>query len=258
MIPKVIHYCWFGGNELPIAVKKCIESWKKYCPDYEIRCWNENDFDYTLFDYTKVAYENGKWAFVSDVARLWIVFHNGGIYLDTDVELINNIDELLNYDSFWSFENEKHIATGLGFGAIRKNKFVKALLDDYENLQILDKDGYIQSIPCTDINTKVFERMGVKINNETQIIDNNIFLDTRYMCPLNYLTGKITLTDKCVSIHHYDASWYSNSKKIRKKISTSLNRWGLWYLSTKFEHICDVFFDIGIKNYLKRKIKRFK
>ena len=116
-IPKIIHYCWFGGKPLPNTAIKCIRSWKKHCPDYEIHCWNEKNFDINVCPYVKEAYEEKAWAFVSDYARLWIIYNYGGIYLDTDVELLKNIDNLLKYDVFMGFENKQYVNTGVGFWA---------------------------------------------------------------------------------------------------------------------------------------------
>ena len=121
MIPKIIHYCWFGGNPLPMDVKKCIESWKEKCPDYEIKCWDESNFDVNAHPFTKAAYEAKAWAFVSDYARLRVVYDNGGIYLDTDVELLKNIDFLLPYEGYIGVQQAGcYCTTGLGFGAIKE------------------------------------------------------------------------------------------------------------------------------------------
>ena len=212
MIPKIIHYCWFGKNPIPEKVKKCIESWKRLCPDYKIICWNEENFDIEQFEYTKQAYSAKKWAFVSDVVRIKVIYEYGGIYLDTDVELIKNLDDLLVYDSFWAFENEKHIATGLGFGAVAQNKYVKLLLDDYSTRSFFDDKGVPNVIPCTDLNTQVFKNEGIAINNSLQVIDNNIFLPTEYMCPIDYETGKKNITHNTISIHHYDATWHTRKE----------------------------------------------
>jgi len=152
-IPKVIHYCWFGGNEKSKLIKKCIDSWKKYCPDYEIKEWNESNFDIEINNYVKEAYEAKKWAFVSDYARLWIVYNYGGIYLDTDVELIKSLDNLLNYKAYFGSEDGKLINTGLGFGAIKDNEFVKKIKDDYEYIHFIKDDGTYDITPCPKRNT---------------------------------------------------------------------------------------------------------
>ncbi len=140
MIPKVIHYCWFGGGEKSRLMKKCIKSWKKYCPDYEIIEWNEDNFDVNGIEFTKGAYNAKKWAFVTDYARLDIIYKHGGIYLDTDVELLKPLDELLKYKGFFGFEEMGMVNTGVGFGAEKGNLLVKQMRDDYNN-DVYSKDS---------------------------------------------------------------------------------------------------------------------
>ena len=122
MIPKKIHYCWFGRGEKPKLARKCIESWKRYCPDFEIIEWNEDNFDVTKYAYSKYCFDNKKWAFLSDFVRLIVIYENGGIYFDTDVEVIKSLDNLLQYEAFYGFENEDYVATGLGFGSVPHGK----------------------------------------------------------------------------------------------------------------------------------------
>ena len=167
-IPKVIHYCWFGKGEMPKLAKKCIKSWKKYCPDYEIICWNEENFDLTQNRYMKEAYEAGKWAFVSDVARLIIIYENGGIYLDTDVELIKPIDDLLQSKGFMGFDEKGIVATGLGFGAEKGNEIVGEFLKDYNNIPFVLPDGSFDLTPCPDRNTETLKRLGMDTDNTNQ------------------------------------------------------------------------------------------
>ena len=124
MIPKIIHYCWFGGNPLPPLALKCIESWKKYCPDYEIKIWDESNFDININKYATEAYEAKKWAFVSDVARLWVLYNYGGIYMDTDLEVIKPLDEFLYHKAFSGFEDEVNIPTGI-IASEKNNNWIK-------------------------------------------------------------------------------------------------------------------------------------
>lgn len=217
MIPKTIHYCWFGGNPKSKLIKKCIKSWKKYCPDYEIIEWNESNFDLNCCDYVREAYEEKKWAFVTDYARLKIVYENGGIYLDTDVELISKIDEFLKYNGFFGFEDDKHIATGLGFGAKKYNKFIKAMLDDYNGVHFKKKDCSLDIVTCPQRNTLVLEKLGLIRNGLTQTIDNNIFFASEYLNPINYFTGEKILTKNTHSIHWFNASWQDKEMKQRHK-----------------------------------------
>ena len=140
-IPKVIHYCWFGKGEMPKIAQKCIKSWKKYCPDYEIICHNEENFDISQNRYMKEAYDAKKWAFVSDFVRLKVIYDHGGVYLDTDVELLKPLDPLLECRGFMGFDEKGIVATGLGFGAERGNEIVGAFLKDYEDIPFILPDG---------------------------------------------------------------------------------------------------------------------
>ncbi len=218
MIPKIIHYCWFGGNNKSTLIKKCIRSWKKYCPDYKIIEWNESNFDINCCDYVREAYEAKKWAFVTDYARLKILYENGGIYFDTDVELISSIDEYLQYDGFFCFEDNKHIATGLGFGVSIANHFVKAMIDDYNGVRFIKNDGTFDLLPCPQRNTMAIEKMGLIRNGNTQIINNNIFLSAEYFNPINCITGEKVITKNTHAIHWFNASWWTQEQKRYNKI----------------------------------------
>ena len=147
-IPKIIHYCWFGGGPISAESQKCMESWKKYCPDYKIMAWNEQNFDISTNRYAQQAYEAKKYAFVSDYVRLAVLYEYGGIYLDTDVELVRPLDELLELPGFMGFQTNNEVATGLGFGARKGNSVVQALLRDYDALDFLKADGSADLTPC--------------------------------------------------------------------------------------------------------------
>lgn len=224
MIPKTIHYCWFGGNPKPKLVEKCIKSWKKYCPDYKVIEWNENNFDINCCDYVKEAYEAQKWAFVSDFARLKIVCDNGGIYLDTDVELISPLDKFLEYDSFFGFEDSEHIATGLGFGSIKNNPVLEVMLNDYFHLHFLKPDGTYNIIPCPKTNTKSLEQIGLVRNNTFQIINNNAFFPSDFFNPIDFKTMKKKITKNTVSIHWFNASWYTEEEKKELELAIKYRR----------------------------------
>lgn len=212
-IPKVIHYCWFGNGKMDKTAKKCIKSWKKYCPDYEIVCWNEENFDFSQNKYAREAYEAGKWAFVSDVARLSIIHENGGIYFDTDVELIKPIDDLLQNSGFFGFDEKGIVATGLGFGAEKGNRIVAEFLKDYEDISFVLPDGSFDQTPCPDRNTEALKRLGMDVENKNQTFMDTLFLPSEYLCPMDYYTGKKTITKNTYSIHHYAASWTSATTK---------------------------------------------
>lgn len=213
-IPKIIHYCWFGGNPLPKSSGKCIKSWKKYCPDYEIKEWNESNFDIECIPYCKAMAEKKKWAFLSDYVRLKVVYEYGGIYLDTDVELLKPINVLLQNGAFMGFECSNLVDTGLGFAAESGNKFLKENMAFYENLT-----DFEQVKACPHITTELFDKYGlVRDCSMTQYFDGLTVLAAEYLCPKNERTGLIHKTNNTVSIHHYDASWFEEKwTKAKKK-----------------------------------------
>lgn len=211
MIPKIIHYCWVGNSPKPESVLFCIESWKKYCPDYEIIEWNESNYDFTKNTYMKQAYEAKKWGFVPDYARLDIVYQYGGIYLDTDVEMIRNFDELLTNQGFFGFEDtgegDYFVACGLGFGAEKGNPLVKKLRDYYDGISFVNEDASLNLMPAPRHNALIFNKEGVIMNNSLQVIEGNVFYPAEYFCPKIFKTGKTKLTEHTLSIHHFSASW---------------------------------------------------
>lgn len=218
MIPKVIHYCWFGNNPLPFEVKKCINSWKKICPDYEIKRWDETNFDVYQNDFIKSAYVSKAWAFVSDYARLKIVYDEGGIYLDTDVELKKSLDELRKNEGFFAIQQEGHYCnTGLGFGAKKENEIVKTMLDLYDDLIYSEENKF--SIACPYLNTKALEKYGYSYSDDVIVIHNNLVLPPRFMDPIAPGKNKENLLcNDTVSIHHYSASWMDDKTVRRRKI----------------------------------------
>ena len=257
MIPKIIHYCWFGGKPLPESAINCIESWKKYCPDYEIIKWDETNSDLFFNDYVKEAYENKKWAFVSDVIRLKVIYEMGGLYFDTDVEVIRNFDELLKYNGFFCFEGKKFINTGLGFGGIKSNQLVKKMLDSYIGKHFILGEEQYDLLPCPHRNTEILKMCGLKTNGKMQNIQNNLFLPEEYLCPYNYETGVLNITSNTFSIHHYDESWRSESERQANIISGNyIRKYGK--IIGKFIY-CIKF--LGIKEVLrilKLKISKYK
>lgn len=221
MIPKIIHYCWFGRGELPESAKKCIASWKKYCPDYLIIEHNEDNYDVSKNAYTKEAYEAKKWAFVSDVARLDILYENGGIYLDTDVELIKPLDGFLNCEGFMGFEDKKQVASGLGIGAVPNSSVIKLMLSDYENIHFIDPStGNFDLTPCPVRNTATLIKSGLVPNGTYQEIQGFKFYPRHVFSPKESTSGRLKFkTNETVSIHHYDASWETRDFHIKKKIN---------------------------------------
>lgn len=218
MIPKKIHYCWFGGKELPGDVKKYIDTWKKYCPDYEIIEWNENNFDITENQYCKEAYEAKKWAFVSDYARLKILYENGGIYMDTDVEVCKSLNRFLKYDWFSGFESEDRIQTGT-MGACWNSTIIKIFLDDYNDRHFIKNDGSFDLTTNVEVMTKILkENYKVQLNNTRQIFgDNNLLLPFDYLCAKSFFTGEISKTENTYTIHHFKGTWKNEEDKIKDK-----------------------------------------
>ena len=218
MIPKKIHYCWFGGNPLPKEVKQYKKTWEKYCQDYEIIEWNESNFDVNGHPFMKAAYEAKAWAFVSDYARLKIVYENGGIYLDTDVELLKNLDFLLINDFFiGTTQVGSFCTTGLGFGAAKKNTTIKKMMDEYNN--IIFDNGRRQDLACPILNNKVLLEAGHILRDEIEFLEKGIcVLPPRFMDPISPGDTKNLLCSDTISIHHYSASWESKRQVLKRKI----------------------------------------
>lgn len=215
MIPKKIHYCWFGGTPLPESVRKCIESWRRHCPDYEIIEWNESNIDISSVDYMREAYEERAWGFVPDVARLQIILNNGGIYLDTDVEVIKPLDSLLSDAAFVGIENnEPYIVNlGQGFGAEKGSPFLQELLNDYKDRHFRNADGSINKTASPVVQDGIMRRLGFNGRNETQQIRGAVIYSAEYFCPKSFVTGLVKITDATLSIHHYDGSWLSEKER---------------------------------------------
>lgn len=250
-IPKVIHYCWFGNNPLPESVEKCINSWKVYLPDYKIIEWNENNFDIKMNSFVQQAYESKKFAFVTDYVRLFALYKYGGVYMDTDVEIIKNIDMFLINSAFSGFESEKQIPTAI-MGAKKGNKWIKVLLDYYDNRDFILKDGSLDTTTnvtiITDITRNTFD---IKLNNQYQVLENLTLYPKDYFCPKSYKTGKITITDNTYAIHHFSGSWLNTeSIKKRKNNHQLINVFGE-NIGMTLVNIRDVYKANGLLNLLR-------
>lgn len=215
LIPKKIHYCWFGGSPLPDKYKKWMESWKKYCPDYEIIEWNESNYDITKNKYMYDAYKAKKWGFVPDYARLDIIYNHGGIYLDTDVELVANLDDLLYEEAFAGFESEENVALGLGFGAQKGNPIIKEMRDDYKKREFIRKDGRLNLIASPIIQTEILNEKGLVSNGEYQKLDNITIFPEKMLCGKSMYTRRILLKNYTRAIHHYEGTWLEDDIKTK-------------------------------------------
>ena len=216
MIPKTIHYFWLGSNKMPKLAIKCIDSWKKYCPDFEIKLWNEDNYDFSKNKYMYQAYQTKKWGFVPDYARLDILYQYGGIYLDTDVEIIRPLTPLLNNHFYAGLRYVGELALGLGFGSEAQHPLLKEFMDDYNNYSFFDQFGNtnLTSAPViqTQFLTKNYEMVFESGRQEVQHLKNNVTLyPYEYFDPI-YKKGKEWkarphLTLNTFSIHHYMQSW---------------------------------------------------
>lgn len=215
MIPKTIHYCWFGKKDLPPEAKRCIASWKKMCPDYDIIRWDENNFDVNQNPFIKAAYETKKWAFVSDYARLKVVYDNGGIYLDTDVELRKNLDSLREHGCYIGIQQNEFLCnTGLGFGATKSNPVVLKMLESYDDLTF--SESHTLELSCPRLNNAVIRSYGLVSNTEITDLPEVTVYPPQYFDPYG---GKNLLCDETYSIHHYAASWTSEKNQFKRKIA---------------------------------------
>ena len=268
MIPKTIHYCWFGGNELSADEKKCLESWKKVCPDYEIKRWDENNFDVNFNTYVKEAYERKKWAFVSDVARFYILYNEGGLYFDTDVELIKSIDDIVARGAFLGFERGGGVAPGLGMGAEQGMPLYREILEYYNGIHFINADGTQNSDTVVNIVSRILMKYGLKKPYRSQRVANIYIYSDEYFCPMDYRTGKTKITEKTRSIHHYKASWFTESEKSIQKIQRGLSSVFGETIGVKLGRVAGSFYrfferlkTIGIKrtwNYYAKLFKRKK
>ncbi len=229
MIPKVIHYCWFGRNPLPKLALTCIESWRKYLPGYEIKEWNEDNFDVDQIPYTRDAYQAKKYAFVSDYARYWILYRYGGLYFDTDVEIIKPIDDIVGKGPFMGVEvpgrGKRYplVAPGLGLGAEPGMDMYREIMDYYMSLSFYKEDGSMNLVTIVHYNTEVLVRNGMQKSDNIQTVAGIYIYPVDYFNPMDSLTGKITLTDRTRSIHRYAASWTGTSI-FKKKLSRLSHR----------------------------------
>lgn len=222
MIPKIIHYCWFGDNPLPKDAQKCIASWKKYFPDYEIKQWNESNFDVNRCPYVKEAYEAKKYAFVSDYARFWMLYHEGGVYFDTDVEVIKNMDHIIRRGNFMGIEKSMAtqsldkgeepthtigVAPGLGIGAEPEFAVFKEMLDFYDAKEhFAIEDGTV-----VDYMSEILRKYGLEEKHRVQEVCGLTIYPADFFCPMDSTTGITTITDNTVSIHHYSCSWIDHN-----------------------------------------------
>ena len=235
MIPKVIHYCWFGRNPLPKLAKKCILSWQKYFPNYEIKEWNEDNFDVYCCPYTKEAYIAKKYAFVSDYARFWILYQYGGIYFDVDVEVIKPMEHIVLHGPFMGFENNGEgqddftkslfgvipslgVNPGLGLGVTPGLALYKEIIEYYENEHFCTSEGKLNLTTVVTRVTNILLQKGLLRKNIIQNVAGVTIYPHEYFCPIRITDGKMFITDNTMTIHHYAASWTSSTHRFLRKV----------------------------------------
>lgn len=216
MIPKKIHYCWFGKNDMPDSHKRYVEGWGRCCPDYEIILWNEKNYDYTKNRYMLQAYEAKKWGFVPDYARLDIIYKEGGIYLDTDVEMLSSYDDLLQNKAFVGLEDFGRVNLGQGFGACAGNLIIKEMMDEYDSLEFVKRDGSLNLIASPRYQTEILKKHGLNLSGEYQDLDQIVVYPEKVFCPLSMRTHCLTSNRYTKSIHHFAGSWLDDeTQKIK-------------------------------------------
>lgn len=223
MIPKKIHYCWFGGKELPDLAKKCIASWEKYCPDYEIIRWDESNFDLDCCPYVRQAYDNRKFAFVSDYARLYAMYTQGGIYMDTDVEVTKNLDVFLDNQGFSGFESETQIPTGI-MASEKEFALFAHLLSYYDGRDFVKEDGSFDMTTNVVTITAMLTEKGFVPNGQFQIVDGFALYPRDVFCPYDNVTGVLHKTQNTAAIHWFNKSWLSPSQRLRSKLTRPFHR----------------------------------
>ena len=210
MIPKVIHYCWFGRNPLPKMAVKCISSWRKFLPDYEIKEWNEDNFDVNIIPYTRDAYADGKYAFVSDYARFWILYHYGGVYFDTDVEVIKQLDDIISRGPFMGLEipgDDCKIAPGLGLAVESGNPIYETILKGFEKLNYHLPNGSRNPYTMIPMVTDIMKSKGLNGFDCVQHVEGIYIYAPDYFNPLDDATGRLRKTENTRTIHWFMKSW---------------------------------------------------
>ena len=208
---KILHYCWFGGNPLPESTKRYMETWKKFCPDYVIKRWDESNFGVNSVPFVAEAYAAKKWAFVSDYVRTYALYHEGGLYVDTDVEFVKGIDDLTG-TSFMGFELPDIVNPGLIlFAKVPHEEFFGEILKRYANLSFDEKAMSNITIPI--LYTQLLSESGLLLNNSLQRIGNITVYPMEYFQPMGSERHKLEITENTRSVHHYDASWLSEADR---------------------------------------------
>jgi hypothetical protein len=223
-IPKIIHFCWFGGAEKPKKVVKCMASWRKHLSGYTWMEWNESNFDFSVSRYAREAYEARKFAFVSDYARLHALYRYGGVYLDTDVEALRPLDDLLKHSAFSGFEDERYLQSGT-MGAAPGHPWIKELLDDYKGRPFVKEDGSYDMRTNTAVISEICTRSGLVLNGREQSLPSGVvFYPRTYFSPFDPVNGGSYLSDNSYTIHHFSQSWLPAHVRLRSRLKRGVSR----------------------------------
>ncbi|MHA8066466.1 glycosyltransferase family 32 protein [Aquirufa sp. ROCK2-A2] len=217
-IPKIIHYCWLGGKPLSPLGKKCLASWKKYLPDYQIIRWDESNLDVNGIPFTAQAYQVKKYAFVSDYLRCKVLYEHGGIYMDTDVEVLRNLDTFLDKEAFSCFEDYNFVNPGSILGSVKGNIHLIDLMHMYENLQFINTDATLNLKTAPQYLTELLIQRGLEIKDEYQEINGFTIYPREYFCPKSWVTKELNITLNTYTIHHFEGSWVSKFQKFKNAI----------------------------------------
>lgn len=234
-IPHTIHYIWFGHGKHTRLQKKCMKSWKKYCPDYDIVLWNEDNFDISKAPlYVQQAYEAKKWAFVSDYVRLWVLYQYGGVYFDTDTEVLKDISHLLQNEAFIAFEGSDMVTTGV-MGCCKENAIVKEILDSYDSREFYNENGEINSTVTGHYATEIFLRHGLEVGGKEQMVENWKIYPFTYFYPVKVINSNTYYTDNTCIVHWFEGTWISEENA--KARAHDLNPFIQWFRKTKISKL---------------------
>jgi len=216
-IPKIIHYCWFSGKPLPVQLQNCINTWKEFCPDYEIICWNELNYDINKYSYTKEAFELKRWGYIPDIVRLDVLYEIGGFYFDTDVRMIKNLDELRYQKTFCGRERAGHVNFGGGSGSIPHSEVIKEILDFRRDVPFSLGSGQYNSEASGYYETNPLMKYGLVIEDINQKLENINIYSSEFFSPYNYINGENIQNHNTFSIHYFNGSWIESGDILRKQ-----------------------------------------
>ncbi len=254
MIPKTIHYFWFGGGALPKLASKCLESWKRFCPDYEIKRWDESNLDLTCNQYVKEASEAKKWSLVTDFFRFKVIHDYGGIYLDTDVELVKPLDDLLRHYAYMGIESTGFVNTGSGFGAESRHPLLRELVEEFERATFSPDSPAIFTIM-----TEAMRSRGYVFNNRLQTVGGATIYPMDYFAPIDLTTRKMRRTRNTYSIHHYIGSWAPAEKKLETRRRARYCRIFGDKLGLKVDGVTTAMrLEGGVWNYAQNRLPRMR